>query len=95
GTPNNSTIGGLTFIGLNTSSNQFQAATIQAIIGTNSSTAAPTELRFSVNNGTTLTERFRISSTGNIGVRNVLGPHPLDSTNYRLVIPVGTDRYAT
>ncbi|MCX8008243.1 MAG: hypothetical protein N3A54_00910 [Patescibacteria group bacterium] len=95
GTPNNATIGSLTFIGLNTSSNQFQGATIQAVIGTNTSSSAPTELRFSVNNGTSLTERFRISSTGNVGIRNVLGPHPTDGTAYRLVIPVGTDRYAT
>ncbi|MCX8008146.1 MAG: hypothetical protein N3A54_00415 [Patescibacteria group bacterium] len=95
GTPNNSTIGGLTFIGLNTSSTQFQGATIQAVIGTNSSTAAPTELRFSVHSGSALTERVRISSNGNVGIRNVLGPHPADSTTYRLVVPVGTDRYAT
>jgi len=91
-------IGGIYGTGWDETSNFRAIAGIEIYSnGTVTSTSSPGYILFATTpaGSINMVERVRISSNGYVGIKNTLGPSLIDSTTYRLVIPVGTDRYAT
>ena len=92
------TLGGLSFIGADGNDTNNRTAEITAVVnGSPANNTIPTDLVFSTStqNATQLTERLRISSTGNVGIKLDNPQEPLNvkgtiSTGRNLAREVGT-----